>query len=406
MTEIRVADYFKGTQISRENSEPWKRLLDVANQVGGEVLFDFEGIDLWEPWMNIEFQRFFRNENIRIRVYSSGNVKNTIDVWCKLSGVSCGRIENKDILYIDEHKKEEPTKVNSLTTRVYGATIVNEENKTADIMICNTVGQIGSEATIKAIDETVLKLYQEAGISKFNLEAGMLFIQQDAAQLLATLIMRLRADGIILELHHDDPKVLDSIHLYINTAGTENLSGLQRAKLFTQCIKKNSIGLLTKYKESKGKDAFGRMGKGEVTYCKPAIFRGLVIKDTEYSVVIDEYDVSTFMTKLNYALEHDNQEHPNAKSGRLKHTRRSIKIKDIGVEDLFVGAQFHFNRPVQKDIEDCMAVYKAVDGKITTVMQTIPEFLKDAARDFNLNLDYDELDKAIAETRQCLTQDR
>ena len=55
-------------------------------------------------------------------------------------------------------------------------------------------------------------------------------------------------------------------------------------------LKKDTPGLLVKYKKSKAKDDFGREGKGEVISSRIAIYRGIKQGDKQSVFVVENTD--------------------------------------------------------------------------------------------------------------------
>ena len=81
----------------------------------------------------------------------------------------------------------------------------------------------------------------------------------------------------------------------------------------------------------------------------------------------------------------------------------AIPIEDIGLYDKYLGALYHFNKPIQYEPSDSITTYKINDeGGVITRKATLPEYIKLVLDDFNVRHDGEELLKAIAETNRQL----
>ena len=69
MREIIVQDVYNVTQISSSNNEAWERLLRIVNESDDDVMLDFRGIQLIEPWNNLLFRKLMSKNNVYIRLH-------------------------------------------------------------------------------------------------------------------------------------------------------------------------------------------------------------------------------------------------------------------------------------------------------------------------------------------------
>ena len=401
MEEILVSNICPITQISKHNDKPWIKLAAEAERIGEDVLFDFDDINLEEPWNNLEFKKLMQNEHVYLRVYSSDKVKHTIDLMCRMCNLKEGRVENIDRVYVSSGNNINK-RMELLIGRIKDIIEVNENDKIAYIHICKTFDQIGSTDTVDAISETVKRFNAETGIVKYIMYTESMFIQENIIEALANLIGDMAKLGVDFKIMSDDPDTAGYIKTYQCVAGSNKLNDLDKVKIFVQFIPLNTIGMLTRYRDTKGKDIFGRKGDGKAVSCKPAVFRGLKKDDDKYLLVFDEYSIKTFVTRKHYEFDHDGEKHPG-----LSFNRIVIPIKCVGLANKFVGELYHFNEPIQFNPNSMIRTYRQEsDGCTVLVDITLPEQIKDVANEFGLNINFDKLDAAIAETKRRIERSK
>ena len=96
MKTILVSEIYDVTQISKSNDTPWKLMKQLMEKEDQDVMFDFDGIELKEPWNNLEFKKLIADERVHIKVYGSEDVANSIKILCMSLKTDTERIINAE----------------------------------------------------------------------------------------------------------------------------------------------------------------------------------------------------------------------------------------------------------------------------------------------------------------------
>lgn len=398
MKSMYVSDVYNVTQISKGNNVPWEKLSKIAEEEEGDILFDFDGIELEEPWSNLTFKKLMKNEKVHMKVYSSEKLKDTINLMCLMANYKPNRVINEDIMV--------PTPVSAQDKRIMALAErfkneINISQGTGVINVCNVVDQLGSTTTVDALEMALLDFAKTSGVKSFEVDTESIFIQINIIERLAALIGTMMDKGIELKILSDDDDTAGCIQTYQCVAGTSKLTAQERVKLFRDNIEPNTVGMLSRFKETKGKDAFGRCGNGVPIVCRPAIFRGIEKKEGKYYLKFTEFNGNYFFTKLHYKLENDMEEHPG-----LVKVEVSIPIFDVGLCNLFVGSMYHFNMPVQYSDKDYIYSYSECGSDVVELKRTIPEHIKSVLDDFGIKYNEMPLIHAIGETLRLLQKSK
>ena len=401
MREIIVQDVYNVTQISSSNNEAWERLLRIVNESDDDVMLDFRGIQLIEPWNNLLFRKLMSKNNVYMRLYMSEREKKVLDLLCKISKEDMpeGHIINveDDEIIVDVKQEVVPDKTFELIKgRVLECVKIIKCKPTKVVFeMYKAVDQLGSIKTIKAIEEVVKQLNGEKGIKNFEIDAEGLFIQINIIEYLARVIGQMKKEGIELSLLTSDDDVMAKISLYQQFANTRSLSARERIKIFKETVKPLTVGLLSRFRNTRRMDAFGRKGDGIPIECRVAIFRKI---DKEGNVYFWTFNGNTFCTRLHYSMDNDGEILRKPEVYDV-----AVPIEDIGLYDKYLGALYHFNKPIQYEPSDSITTYKINDeGGVITRKVTLPEYIKLVLDDFNVRHDGEELLKAIAETNRQL----
>lgn len=399
MKEIIVSNVYPVTQISKGNNTPWEKLGAIAAEEQGDILFDFDGIELQEPWSNLEFKRLMSNPRVHLKVYSSEKLKDTINIMCLMANYKPNRVENEDIIQPGELSSKDKQIMN-LAKRFEDNIDIGQGSGVLNI--CDVVDQIGSATTVDALEKALLNFSKNTNVKSFIVDTESIFIQMNIIERLAALIGKMMDNGIELSILSEDPDTAGNIRTYQCVAGTAKLTESDRVKIFKDNVAVNTVGMLSRFKETKGKDAFGRCGDGIPIICRPAIFRGVVKESGHYLLRFTEFNGSTFFTKIHYKLEHDMEEHPGLISNEI-----SIPITNIGLCNMFVGALYHFNMPIQYNPDDYITTYKEEDGDdedgdVVQIKRNLPEHIKSVLDEFKIKYNNMALIYAIGETFRYL----
>lgn len=403
MREILVKSIYDVTQISKGNDEPWKLMQDIMVNAGADehVMFNFKGVILREPWNNLEFKKFIADGRVHLRVYESEEIVNSIKIICMSLKTDTDRIERGAIRHVEAPKVENKSElefVDSLCKEVY------EREYGFELILNRVISQLGSYSTVDSI-RTVIERYlneNNKAHAKFVINTGRMVIQSNVIEVLAETLLEYTANGYSVDVESTNKNVDKSLRTYMCLNGALKLNNRAKLRLIKENIKPGTVGFLAKYKESKGKDTFGRLGGGEVVISRPAIYLGMAkTDDNRFVVKFREFNGNTFHTKLQYALDND-----GATLSQPKTRVVTLEISEIGFMSMFIGSRYHFNMPIQENKEDMVVVYKCEvqnGTEITTTEKiTIPEFCKLVLDDHGVKYYREGLEEAIIETRNIL----
>lgn len=399
MEQVLVSNIYPVTNISKNNSKPWELMMDEVEKIGQDVLFDFDGIELEEPWTNTSFRKLMQDSRVHLKIYSSESTKATIDLMCSMGNMPTGRVENEDIMILGSGAPENK-EVSFLAERLKHC-IEKDKDNVVHIKIYNAVSQLGTRNTIDAIDKVIRDYNKETGDKHFCLELELISIGTSTVRYFVQVTNELENDGFSIEITSEDTDVMNTIKTCCNVIGTEAMSDKDKVKIFLDTIQPNTVGMLSRFKDTKGKDDFGRKGDGKPITCRVAIFRGIEKDDNTYKLVFDQFKGGSFMTPIEYKLEHDGYEHPGLEQSTIK-----IPIKEIGLCDRFVGELYHFNLPIQYHSDGMTPVCKVNEnGGVDTVLMTLPEHVKLVLDSFNVEYNEAPLIYSICETMKCLSNE-
>ena len=185
--------------------------------------------------------------------------------------------------------------------------------------------------------------------------------------------------------------------------GKQTYTSKEKFDIMRSRLKVNHVGILTKYKDGRAKDEFGRSGKGEKISVRIALFKGFT-RDTNDEILahFQSYNNNYFYTHDHWYLEHDGEE-----LNDLIYDDVYVKIDDLGIYNDFVGARYHFSSAVQYRPEGSVTMYhmeSISDTKSSVVGEryTIPERIKAVFDDFGVDYDQESLDAYIESTRKIL----
>lgn len=400
MKVIRVKNIYEVDRISDNNNNAWSIILDAINEYierNEDVLLDFKGIDLFNPWTNMGFKKLFKHENIKIKIYNSEKIASMIDMMCILDGIKTGRVLNENTV-VEKPIPKEVIRTEKFANELLGYFVV--ENNEHILKIYNIVTQLGSNSTISATECAIKKYCKQNNINKVVLATGNIMIQENVIELLAQLIIKLNNNNnISLEVDSDNEKICKSISLYIHKEMNNSYSSMDREKEFRSILKPGTVGMLTKYKRSRAIDSFGRQGKGEVISCRIAIYLGLgKSKEGKTIVKFRSFNEKYLYTKTHWMLEHDNDI-----LERLVEDSVIADIESVGLQDRFLGTQYHFMLPTQKSKDENTTMYDIDEnGSVIKNSLTIPERVKAVFDDYDIEYNKESLEQAIKDTRKYL----
>lgn len=399
MEQVLVSNIYPVTNISKTNNKPWELLLAEVEKLGCDVLFDFDGIELNEPWSNTVFRKLMQDKRVHLKIYTSEQIRETIELMCAMGGMPTGRVQNEDVLVLGGGLQEN-REVTFLADRLKNY-VKQANDGIVHIEIHRAVSQLGTNNTIDAIDKVIRDVNKQTGANKFCLELDTISIGASTVRYFVQTIGNLERDGIQIDVMSNDTDTMDTIKTCWNIIGTEAMSDEDKVRVFLDTIQPNTVGMLSRFKDTKGKDDFGRRGEGKPITCRVAIFKGIEHEDSQYKMVFTQFNGGTFFTPIEYKLEHDGYNHPGLERSTIK-----IPIKEIGLCDCFVGELYHFNLPIQYHADGMMPVCSVNEnGGIDTVLMTLPEHIKQVLDCFHIEYNEASLVFSMCETSRYLSKE-
>ena len=451
MLEVRVKQLVNLDNLSQGKS--WKlihdKLLESYNEE--EVMLDFLGIMVHEPWTIKEFDEILKMKNIYFRF--RGNDREELDKFCNKIKIKCimqgylvDRIESVFTEPIRVKTKEE-LKIDQATKTLYDKFVMNEELQRYEIHLYKLYDQVCSTHTALGLIEAAKQISEKTGVKEFIVVTNRMYIQSNILKLFAENIIALDIDyGITLNFDMTDEKLAKELGLYIYTMVNESYTDFTKLKAILQ-VKANTPGLLLKYKGSKAIDEFGRQGKGEVISNRIAIYKGIYYKSNakDYDklenieltedggviadvisighnrkkivtrrlvhidniyILVNSYYGNEFMTKTEIMNNHDGElvDDNGDDVLELRHEKTFISLNELGLMDKFLGSRYHFMKPIQHSKEENKVIIIGYDddGKCIKKDCTIPERMKTVFIDWGVPFDGLALEKAIRETNNLL----
>lgn len=395
METISVKSIYNVDTISKGNSKAWNKLIDFMTTQTGDVMFDFKGIEVVQPWGTPEFKLFMQDERVHLKLWCSENTVNSINIMCTLNGFSNNRAINEEIIPEKTLTKEE-IQIMKMADQLQPYFDSSEEVPVLNIY--KRFDQIGVPITVTYIEAALKKYAEEHGCNKLKLEAKGITIQTSVIENVTNLIQKLADSGIELEINSNDSEVMNKVGMYQSLSNNQVYSDKDKIRLIKTALTPGKVGMLIKYKDSKATDEFGRSGKGQPISCRVCIYYGLKkIKDT-ICVCFRTFNGNTFYTHTHWSLEHDNDV-----IKELDYKDEIIPVGQFGMYNDFLGSKYHLITPVQNKSEDSVVMYGLDEaGKVTYTKMTIPERIKAVFDDWDISYDTETLQAYIQKTKELL----
>lgn len=399
MKIINVKEVYNVSQISSSNSKAWEILGELKEGVVGEILYDFKGIELSEPWNNTGFIKFMQDERVYLKVYSDERLKETLELMCSMGNIKTGRVINEDIVAHDDIKPMDK-KMLMMVEKALRYIEKDEDNGIGELDVDIIVAQLGSISTVDAIIEAIKRYKEKSGIKKYKLDMGLMDIHVSVIEYIVKKVAELKSVGIEIKVESDDDNVIGLLKTYECMLGKGRYNDKERMGIIKKVIPEGTVGMLSKYKETKSKDSFGRCGDGKPVICRPAIYKGIKEVDGVLYAEFTEYVGTTFMPSMQYELDNDGESHPGLSSKSVV-----IPLIKLGLCDCFIGELYHFNLPIQLRERDFITTYDyRDDGSIHTVKKSLPEYIKLVLDEFGIVYNRSYLDQSITETYKLLNR--
>lgn len=392
MNKIDVRTILNITTISPENTGAWIKLMETIGVVNQDLLLDFRGIKLINPWTNEEFKRLMSNPFIYIKVYTSEKVATNIEIMLRMGGLKTGRTSNEDIVIksaptMDDKKRDRfVNKINAY---------IEKKDNMIHINMSKVCTQMGEEITVEALEVSLNKaLNNHSEITDILINLNEMYIQENIIKRMAELENNL-IRPVNLVINSKIASVEGYIDIFRHLNKTGRLTQKEKLQMFKKAVPVKTVGIITMFKETIKRDLFGRMGDGKPNYCRVCIFEGFKKEGNDIYLLFTVFKGDSFLTSVDYQFEHDGEKIEKPESINLK-----VKIHEIGFGDSFVGIRGHFNFPIMYDMSGIRSSYVVSEGgRISTENLTLPEYIRKVLHDFSIEHDREELEKAIYETR-------
>lgn len=401
MAVIKLKELYPATQVSSRNAEAWKLVYDAIEEFPNDekVVVDTEGMLIEDPCSNVDFKKLMTDSRVHILLHNSTTVMNLIKVFCVSCGYSEDRVQNEGV--VEQIIIEKPKFDEELVDRFLSTHTVEERNIILDVS--KTVSQVGSEMTVKSIIEALKRASASNSIKSIILDFNSIHIQDNVLPVLHSMLKELSETCIIKVANLPDAQKFNVIKSADEGFNSE-IPFKEKVKYFKECMEKDTVGFLAKFKETKKKDLLGRYGDGVPLWSKFAIYRGCKKRGEKLSdgltVAFDVFNASDFYTKIHQIMEFEN-ENPT-----LPYMRVTMDFDELGIMDKYTGSTYHFNLPIQYRKQDSrnMRVEIMYGGQRVNLFDTVrlPEVAKYVLEDFGIKYNKAKLQEAIDITNKIL----
>lgn len=396
MREIYVKSICNLDTISQNNDNAWEKLMAVAEEETGDILFNFKGIEIKNPWNNDKFNEFLKNERVHLKLYFAEETANTIDLVCKLGNLKPGRVINEGVIAKPVVEKVD-TGIERLGVELQDYFKIN--NNVAELELFRRFDQANNVRTVKYIEKAIEILRENnREITEIVINTGRMSVHSQVIELLLYGILEYAKEGLRVTLNSQSKDVSNNINLHRNKIMSKDMGIEDKIKVVKSCVPKLMVGMLARYKRSRAKDEFGRYGGGKLVSNRAAIYRGMTKRNGEVCLGFTTFNGNTFFPRQHWALENDGQILESLDVENLL-----IPINDVGILDKFMGSRFHFAEPLQYEKEDSITLFDiGNDGKVVRVYATIPMRIKLVLDDWGIGYNKERLEHGIRETNRIL----
>lgn len=393
MVVKRIKELYNVDTISQDKG--WKKVNDALPE-NETIMIDFTGTNIVDPWDCSEFKKLLKNPLVHMKFTNCDEMVRRLKIMCVVEGLDESRIIN-EVIEIPREKTAEEKKVERIGESLIP--LFEIDGNKAKFKVSTKYSQIHSTNTINYIEYAIERLVNDYEIKEIILDINGVSILKNVVESMADLVVGYRKSDIDICVDISDEESINNMKLFIHQATTKAYNAEEREKALNKHLKKNTAGILIKYKKSKALDEFGRHGNGEVVSSRIALFKKIEVVDGRTVAVIESYNNNYFYTKQHWMVEHDNE-----MLSKLTYETLNIDMNELGYGDLFLGSTYHFMAPVQQNINENRVVIKELNenGSNVKVTCTIPERIKLVFDDWGIDYDEGELDKAIVATRETL----
>lgn len=396
MVEKKLNQICSMTTLSQEDS--WAKVYATLKDTTEEIKIDFTNVIISRPLTFPSFRLLLQMPNIHMKFTNEQEIVESIQSWLILNAKNdqVDRIEHVVIEHEPE-KTPDQLKIESYGNRVYDRFDIDGDMATYKVK--KFISTISNTTTIEYMRFAVNRLMAENCIKKFRIDLRDIVINGvDALETLAKLKDDVETAGAEFEIFMNDTETIKTMQLCLNKISNEYKSVVDRLKYIKKFKgdKHDIPGLLIKYRDSRATDTFGRSGKGEVEWCRIAIFRGI---RKGGQLVFCTFFEDRFYTKVHWSSQHDGEKHPG-----LKTETKTIDATELGFLNRFLGSRYHFIKAVQKSKAENKKMIVDLSESGTNIFKdcTIPERIKVVLDDWGVKYDAETLGNYIEETKEKL----
>lgn len=430
MIEKHLKDLYNVDTISQDKG--WKKLLAAVEELeqnldseDKEIMIDFKGINVVDPWDFGSFKQLIKKENIHMRFTNCEELVNRIKMMYLFDGYDENNVEN---VYVEvpREKTLEEKRIEMYSAELVKLFEVNGNE--AYFKVAKRYDQLQNTNTVAYIKAAMDTLINEQKVNKILLDFDGIKTLNNVLEIFADLIVEYATNGVELSINIVNEEDFKNMGLFMHKATAKVYDEKSRYKLLRKIENNTPLlsGMLLTYKKSRALDEFGRSGKGEVISSRIAIFAGIgpagenndiikrILGDNAREDISNKvndkqagrsvakfitFNNNYFCTKTQWLVEHDNES-----LERVKFDLVEVSMDELGFGDYFLGSRYHFITPVQKSAEENTTIIVDIDDDGRNVRQscTIPERMKIVFNDWDIKYNTEELDKAIISTREQL----
>ena len=386
--------------ISKGNNKPWDKLMDyMATQPKGiPIEFDFRGIEVNQPCSSTSFMKILANPDFHMVIYNNETTVNSIHMMCMLNGHDASRIRNVKDVFPKKPTAEELT-IERMANQLMAYFETNDTGTAGVLAIHKRFDQLGTPNTVKYIESAIKKYVESTGVKEIEVYTRHMSIQPGVIDVIVEMVNHFAVEGVNISIRCDDIETQNKMDLSLDLSKAK-YSKHEKFNLMKLRLKKNRVGILTKYREGRAKDEFGRQGKGEQVSSRVAIFLGFVNVNGVPELKFRTFNSNKLYTKDHWYLENDCE-----LLERLEYDDTTASIDEVGIYNDFIGSKYHFSACMQWDHDGSITMYHTTPtGSVVGETVTIPQRAKMVFDDFDIEYEKESLDSYIEETNRILAE--
>lgn len=390
--EKKLKELYQVDTISQDNS--WERVIRAVEAIKEHMDIHIGDVNIIEPWNCLNFKQLLREHDIRLIFTNNKDMVNRIKVMCIFDGIDDSKVENMEV---KREEKETPGQLRLARCGKELADFFKVDCGQAVFNMKDRYTQLFNPETTEVIDYAMRYIHDNQGVNKFMLNMGGINTSNSILENIADMIIRYEMDGLDLSVDTDNEEYGKNLKMFLHKSTAKTYDSRARLRAISKHLSVNEAGILIKYKKSRAVDEFGRHGHGEVVSSRMAIFLGIEGSGSNAVAVFRSFDSNYFYTRQSWMINNENEIPDSLVSNIVK-----MKLDEIGIGDLFIGKDYHFIKPVQRDLKESMIIAYGIGegGRVLKKEFTIPERMKAVFDDWGIAYDSRKLMAAIEDTER------